>query len=112
MAGKNTAVFGIYRNKAGVENAVEALKNDGFRNTDISVLFPENEGTKDFAHERARKLPKALRLALARGRLSAALWAGWRESEHSKSPDSGRSSLPGLSWRHWRASRSEGRSED
>ncbi len=37
MAGKNTAVFGIYRDYAGVENAVDTLKSAGFRNTDISV---------------------------------------------------------------------------
>lgn len=58
MAGKNTAVFGIYRNRNGVENAVEALKQDGFRNTDISVLFPESTGTKDFAHEKNTKAPE------------------------------------------------------
>lgn len=58
MAGKNTAVFGIYRNQAGVENAVDAPKSEGFRNTDISVLFPENVGTKDFAHEKGTKAPE------------------------------------------------------
>ena len=58
MAGKNTAVFGIYRDQTGVENAVDALKAAGFRNTDISVLFPENEGTKDFAHEKNTKAPE------------------------------------------------------
>src|SRR5438309_1352166 len=58
MAGKNTAVFGIYRDQTGVENAVDALKAAGFRNTDISVLFPENEGTKDFAHEKHTKAPE------------------------------------------------------
>ena len=42
MAGKNTAVFGIYRDRYGAETAVDALKDAGFRNTDISVLFPEN----------------------------------------------------------------------
>ena len=52
MAGKNTAVFGIYKNRAEVEQAVDALRAEGFRSTDISVLFPENEGTKDFAHEK------------------------------------------------------------
>ncbi len=55
MAGKNTAVFGIYRNRTGVERAVDGLREAGFRNTDISVLFPENEGTKDFAHEKHTK---------------------------------------------------------
>ncbi len=58
MAGKNTAVFGIYRNRLGVEEAVDALREAGFRNTDISALFPENEGTKDFAHEKNTKAPE------------------------------------------------------
>ena len=57
MAGKNTAVFGIYRNQLDVEQAVDALRAEGFRSTDISVLFPENEGTKDFAHKKATKAP-------------------------------------------------------
>ncbi len=47
MAGKNTAVFGIYATYAGVESCVDSLKAHGFRNTDISVLFPENVGSKD-----------------------------------------------------------------
>ena len=58
MAGKNTAVFGIYRDRYGVETAVDALKDAGFRNTDISVLFPENIGTKDLAHEKNTKAPE------------------------------------------------------
>ena len=49
MAGKNTAVFGIYQTQADVEYAVDALRSEGFRNTDVSVLFPDNKGTKDFA---------------------------------------------------------------
>jgi len=58
MAGKNTAVFGIYRNRTGVERAVDTLRQEGFRNTDVSVLFPENQGTKDFAHEKSTKMPE------------------------------------------------------
>ncbi len=58
MAGQNTAVFGIYRDREGVERAVDILRGAGFRNTDISVLFPENEGTKDFAHEKGTKAPE------------------------------------------------------
>src|ERR1700730_10808863 len=58
MAGKNTAVFGIYANYAAVEQAVGALKDAGFRSTDISVLFPENVGTKDFAHTKGTKAPE------------------------------------------------------
>jgi hypothetical protein len=58
MAGKNTAVFGIYRDEASVKHAVETLQRHGFRSTDISVLFPENLGTKDFAHEKGTKAPE------------------------------------------------------
>lgn len=60
MAGKNTAVFGIYRSKVDVEAAVDALRQQEFRNTDISVLFPENVGTKDFAHEKNTKAPEGV----------------------------------------------------
>jgi hypothetical protein len=58
MAGKNTAAFGIYSTRLAVENAVDRLRAEGYRNTDISVLFPENAGTKDFAHEKHTKAPE------------------------------------------------------
>jgi len=58
VAGKNTAVFGIYRDRTSVENAVDVLRQENFRNTDISVLFPENQGTKDFAHKKNTKAPE------------------------------------------------------
>lgn len=58
MAGKNTAVFGIYRDEVHVVTAIESLLRAGFRNEDISVLLPDNEGTKDFAHERHTKVPE------------------------------------------------------
>jgi hypothetical protein len=69
MAGKNTAVFGIYRDETGVESAVDALKTAGFRNTDISVLFPENQGTKDFAHEKNTKAPEGATTGAGTGAL-------------------------------------------
>jgi hypothetical protein len=58
MAGKNTAVYGIYQTRMQVEAAVDQMKMDGFRNTDISVLFPQGGGTKDFAHEKNTKAPE------------------------------------------------------
>ncbi len=54
----NTAVFGIYPSTDGVESAVGELRNQGFRSTDISVLWPQNLGSKDLAHERATKAPE------------------------------------------------------
>jgi len=55
---KNTAVFGIFKDRFAVESAVDSLKIAGFGNTDISVLFPDNEGSRDFAHEKATKAPE------------------------------------------------------
>jgi len=37
---------------------VEKLKGAGFSNNDISVLFPDKSGTKDFAHEQHTKAPE------------------------------------------------------
>lgn len=55
---KNTAVFGIYASRSQVEEATSALRLDGFRPADISALYPENSGTKDFAHEKNTKAPE------------------------------------------------------
>jgi hypothetical protein len=60
MAGKNTAAFGIYRTRDQAEAGVDALIQNGFRNEDISVLLPENAGTKDFAHEKQTKAPEGV----------------------------------------------------
>src|SRR5579864_5160358 len=54
----NTAVFGIYQNRVQLEDAVNVLHKAGFRNTDTSVLFSENQGSKDFAHESHTKAPE------------------------------------------------------
>ncbi len=76
MAGKNTAAFGIYSTRTGVERAVDQLKAEGFRNTDISVLFPQNAGTKDFAHEKQTKAPEGATVGAGSGAiLGGAL--GW-----------------------------------
>lgn len=55
---KNTAVFGIYTSRTSVEQAVDALKSQGFRGEDISVLFPHNEGNKEFAVRKETKAPE------------------------------------------------------
>jgi hypothetical protein len=67
MAGKNTAVFGIYRNPGYADSAVDRLLSAGFRNEDISVLFPDNPGTKDFAHEKHTKAPEGATTGAAAG---------------------------------------------
>ena len=69
MAGKNTAVFGIYTDRSSVDRAVEALKTAGFSNNDVSALFPENKGTKDFAHEKNTKAPEGATTGAGTGAL-------------------------------------------
>lgn len=58
MAHKNIAVFGMFRDRDTLEAAVDTLRNAGFRATDISALFPDNVGTKAFAHEKHTKAPE------------------------------------------------------
>ena len=63
----NTSVFGIYRTREDASNGVDALRTAGYRNTDISALLPENEGTKDFAHEKNTKAPEGAATGAASG---------------------------------------------
>src|SRR5213080_4228311 len=58
MAGKNTAAFGIYSDRLGAERAVEVLRDRGFRVEDISVLLPENLGSKELGTTKATKAPE------------------------------------------------------
>ena len=52
------AVFCIATNEAQAELIVNQLKSAGFADSDISVLFPDKTGTKDFAHEQHTKAPE------------------------------------------------------
>ena len=52
------AVFGLVDSESQAERIVDSLKAAGFANNDISVLFPDKTGTRDFAHEKATKAPE------------------------------------------------------
>ena len=54
----NTAVYGIYRDTVALGSGLKRLKAAGFRSTDVSVLMPENIGTKDFIHKKDTKAPE------------------------------------------------------
>jgi Protein of unknown function (DUF3341) len=69
MAGKNTAVFGIYPDRISVERAVDALKTAGFSSNDVSALFPEKDGTREFAHEKNTKAPEGATTGAGTGAL-------------------------------------------
>jgi hypothetical protein len=58
MGSKNTAVFGIYRTPTDAERAVDALMGNGFSSGAISVLLPDNESTRAFAHHKDTKAPE------------------------------------------------------
>lgn len=58
MAGKNTAAFAIYKTRAIAENAIDGLLRRGFRTEDISVLLPENLGSKEIGAVKATKAPE------------------------------------------------------
>jgi hypothetical protein len=67
MAGKKTAVFGIYKTRVQAEQSVDRLLAAGFSNDDISVLLPDNQGSKDFAHEKNTKAPEGTTTGVTTG---------------------------------------------
>jgi hypothetical protein len=67
MSSKNVAVFGIYATPATAEAAVDHLLANGFTNSAISVLLPDDESTRAFAHEKATKAPEGTTTGVATG---------------------------------------------
>jgi hypothetical protein len=67
MSHKNTAVFGIYATPAVAEAAVDHLIAKGFANSAISVLLPDNDSTRAFAHEKSTKAPEGTATGVATG---------------------------------------------
>lgn len=54
----NKAVMGLVDDEAHAERIVTALRTAGFATEDISALFPDRQGTRDFAHEHHTKAPE------------------------------------------------------
>lgn len=52
------AVYGIANTSEQAESIVSRLQASGFPSSDISVLFPDKQGTRDFAHEKNTKAPE------------------------------------------------------
>jgi hypothetical protein len=71
-----TSVLCIANSESQAINIVDRLKAAYFSNNDISVLFPDKTGTKDFAHEQHTKAPEgATTGGITGGVLGGAL--GW-----------------------------------
>jgi hypothetical protein len=64
---KKTAVFGLYPSVARAERAVDELVSARFSNADVSVLMADNQGSKDFAHEKQTKAPEGTTTGVAAG---------------------------------------------
>ena len=58
MSCNNTAVFGIYKNSIQAERAVDSIAAAGFSYNDVSVLLPDQQSSKEFAHEKNTKAPE------------------------------------------------------
>jgi hypothetical protein len=67
MAGKNTAVFGIYPNTTAAESAVDRIVTAGFLNDDVSVLMSDVDGTREFAHQKETKAPEGTAVGVTTG---------------------------------------------
>ncbi len=76
MENYGRAVFAIFKSRSQVEGAVNALKREGFRHADISVLMPELGDTRSFKHEKSSKAPEGATAGVATGMLLGGAF-GW-----------------------------------
>ena len=54
----NKAVIGLVATQSQAEAIVDELQVADFSRTDVSVLLPDKQGTRDFAHEKNTKAPE------------------------------------------------------
>ena len=75
---KNTSVIGIYPDRTTVSDATDVLHKAGYRPTDISILSSDNQGTKDFGHEKHTRAPQGAATGAAVGAVvgAALAWFG------------------------------------
>jgi uncharacterized membrane protein len=64
---KNKSVIAIVDSENQAESAVSALRNAGFSGDDLSVIFPDKSGTRDFAHEHNTKAPEGAVVGVTSG---------------------------------------------
>jgi hypothetical protein len=106
------AVFGIAKSESQAIIIADNLRAAGFTQNDVSVLFPDKQGTKDFAHEQHTKAPEGRRLAQAVAQSWAERWAGWLVSGRWRFQGSEPLSQQVLSWQPWQAQLAAQQPED
>jgi hypothetical protein len=67
MNSRKTAVYGIYASVLHAEQAVGHLTQAGFPTADISVLLPDQQGTRAFAFEMDTKAPEGTTAGVTAG---------------------------------------------
>jgi hypothetical protein len=60
-------VFGIYRSAEEAERAVDALIAAGYASTVISVLLPDTNSSREFAHQKDTKAPEGTTAGVTAG---------------------------------------------
>jgi hypothetical protein len=63
----NKSVFCIATSRGQADRIVDQLKAANFSNNDISVLFPDKDTTRDFAHEKNTKAPEGVATGASTG---------------------------------------------
>ena len=64
---KNRVVIGIVDGQVQAENIVQRLEQSGFARGDISAIFPDKHGSRDFAHEQNTKAPEGAVVGVTSG---------------------------------------------
>ena len=64
---KNKSVIGIVDSQVRAENIVADLQRAGVPSSDVSAIFPDKSGSRDFAHENNTKAPEGAVAGVAGG---------------------------------------------
>src|ERR1051325_10251994 len=64
---KKIVVFGLFDTRVQLEAAIDGLRTEGFRESDLSALLPDIESTSELAHEKHTKAPEGALAGAATG---------------------------------------------
>lgn len=64
---KKIVVFGLFQDRNMLEYAIDGLRAEGFRESDISALLPDRRSTNEVAHEKHTKAPEGATVGAAAG---------------------------------------------
>ena len=75
-ARRKNSVFGIFSDQYALERTIEVLKSHHFKNNDISVLMPAQNGAMDLAFKKNTKAPEGASTGVSVGIILGAIF-GW-----------------------------------